>query len=167
MHPCLATISCLHHAESFYRALTALVMTNIWAIRKLRFFGVVGTLADFCKSKLISASWTSINNRPCPNLPKYPSPRDLISLQKLNEGLCVPSLVRLMLSYFSPININKQDTLLRVGTSDPKLVFCIQMATVNAAVDFVLFLVNEILKLVHKEFWLKTISLIFKIVQNL
>ena len=167
MHPCLATISSLHHAESFYRALTTLMMTNIWAVWKLCLFRMVGTLTYFCQSKLVAASLTSINDRPCPDLPKYPSPRDLIGLQKLNESLCVPSLVRLMLSYFSPIHVNKQDTLLRVGASNPKLVFCIQMTTVDTAVDFVLFLVDEILKLVHKEFWLKTISLIFKIVQNL
>ncbi len=73
-----------------------------------------------------------------------------------------------MLGNLSPINIYKQRSLLRTRASDPSSLFlCVQMPAELTAIDLVALLVDQILELIHVDLRLKTVSLVFEIVQDL
>ena len=165
MKPGLASIIIQDNTKTLNRFATALVFSNISPVLKRWLVRMIKTIVDFSESKLLATDWTVINDCSCPYFPKQSSPRYLICLQKLVKTPMIKSTINLMLSYFLTKCINQNCVLLRVLASLPLLLFFSeQMRTVKTSIKSILILVYHVLKFVHKQFWKKTVSLIFKIV---
>jgi len=168
MHLLLAAIFLFHNRKPNNILVTTRVSSHIRSIWKFLLFWMFWAMINLCKSEVIATHCTLINYCSCPHFPKYSTPWNLIWLQIGNESLCIPIFVLFVLCDFSSKFIDMDYVLLWIWAPHPTcLLVCVNMITVHASIESVCFDIDQILKLVHEDFWLKAISGIFKIIQNL